>query len=86
MGRKAGQVLVNLLHRVYEPQGPEMKKIAHTGKPSMDRAYSVSAADVADKLIDRMSRGLDPWLLSHPVLALVSAGPFLRARSPRKFD
>ena len=48
-----------------------MKKIANTQKASTDDIYYVSAADVADKLIERMRRGLDPLLFSSSSLALI---------------
>lgn len=41
-----------------------MRKIANTQKTLTDDIYYVSAADVADKLIERMRRGLDPLLFS----------------------
>jgi hypothetical protein len=41
-----------------------MKKIANTQKALTDDIYYVNAADVADKLIERMRRGLDPLLFS----------------------
>jgi hypothetical protein len=41
-----------------------MKTIASTKKASTDETYYVSAEDVADKIIDRMRRGLDPLLLT----------------------
>jgi hypothetical protein len=42
-----------------------MKTIASTKMASTDDTYYVSAADVADKIIDRMRRGLDPLLLTN---------------------
>ncbi|MGC2402608.1 MAG: hypothetical protein WA510_22645 [Acidobacteriaceae bacterium] len=63
-----------------------MKKIAHGAKPPTDGAYLVSAADVADKLIERMSRGQDPWLFARSAPALVSGGEFLPVRSRTRFD
>jgi hypothetical protein len=64
-------------------RGQEMKKIARTALPATDSAYYVSAADVADKLLDRMDRGMDPRLFSHPVLASVARNfpPRLRRKS-----
>jgi hypothetical protein len=41
-----------------------MRRIANTQKTLTDDIYHVSAADVADKLIERMRRGLDPLLFS----------------------
>jgi hypothetical protein len=63
-----------------------MKKIANTQKTLTDDIYYVSAADVADKLIDRMRRGLDPLLFSSSSFALISAGPWLRTQVRRKLD
>jgi hypothetical protein len=67
-------------------KGSGMKKIASTQKASTDDIYYVSAADVADKLIERMQRGLDPLLFSSSPLALISAGPWLRTQVRRKLD
>jgi hypothetical protein len=64
----------------------QMKKPANIRNESIDDIYYVSAADVADKIIDRMRRGLDPLLLSSSSLALISLGPMLRTRSLTKFD
>jgi hypothetical protein len=63
-----------------------MKKIANIRNESIDDVYYVSAADVADKIIDRMRRGLDPLLLSGSSLTLISLGPMLRTHSITKFD
>ena len=63
-----------------------MKKIANTQKASTDDIYYVSAADVADKLIERMRRGLDPLLFSSSSLAPISVGPWLRTQMRRKLD
>lgn len=52
----------------------------------MDDIYYVSAADVADKIIDRMRRGLDPLLFADSSLALFSLAPALRTRSRPKSD
>jgi hypothetical protein len=41
-----------------------MKKMLLPAKVASDDVYRVSAADVADKLIDRMARGKAPWLFS----------------------
>jgi hypothetical protein len=46
----------------------------------------VSAADVADKLIERMRRGLDPFLFARSSLAVIPAGPRLKTRVRRKLD
>jgi hypothetical protein len=64
----------------------QMKKPANIRNESIDDIYYVSAADVADKIIDRMRRGLDPLLLSSSSLALIPLGPMLRTRSLKKFD
>ena len=58
-----------------------MKSIANIRNESIDDAYYVSAADVADKIIDRMRRGLDPLLLSSSSLTLI-----LRTHSVTRFD
>jgi hypothetical protein len=63
-----------------------MKKIANIRNESIDDVYYVSAADVADEIIDRMRRGLDPLLLSGSSLTLISLGPMLRTHSITKFD
>jgi hypothetical protein len=63
-----------------------MKKIAKFRDASVDDIYYVSAADVADKIIDRMRRGLDPLLLSSSSLARISVSSVLRTRSLTKFD
>jgi hypothetical protein len=63
-----------------------MTKAAYLKKATMDDIYYVSAADVADKIIDHMRRGLDPLLFSSPSLALFAVGPMLRTRSRTKPD
>jgi hypothetical protein len=63
-----------------------MKRIANTQKASTDDIYYVSAADVADKIIERMRRGLDPLLFSSSSLADVPVGPWLRTQVRRKLD
>jgi hypothetical protein len=63
-----------------------MKKIVNTQKTPTDDIYYVSAADVADKLIERMRRGLDPLLFGSSSLALIPMGPWLSFRGPRKPD
>jgi hypothetical protein len=63
-----------------------MKKISNSRKATMDDIYYVSAADVADKIIDRMRRGLDPLLFADSSLALFSLAPALRTRSRPKSD
>ena len=63
-----------------------MKEIANTQEASTDDIYYVSAADVADKLIERMRRGLDPLLFSSSSLALIPVVPRLRTQLRRKLD
>jgi hypothetical protein len=63
-----------------------MKKISNCRKATMDDIYYVSAADVADKIIDRMRRGLDPLLFADSSLALFSLAPKLRAHTRPKSD
>jgi hypothetical protein len=63
-----------------------MKNVADIRNASTDDIYYVSAADVADKIIERMRRGLDPLLLSSSSLTLISLGPTLRTHSVTKFD
>ena len=62
-----------------------MKRIAHS-KKATDDIYYVSAAAVADKIIDRMRRGLDPLLIRSTMLALVPADATLNTRLQRKPD
>ena len=52
----------------------------------MDDTYYVSAVDVADKIIDRMRRGLDPLLFADSSLVLFSLATSLRTRSRPKSD
>jgi hypothetical protein len=63
-----------------------MKRTAKIPRPPTDDAYYVSAADVADKLIDRMRRGLDPLLWSNCSWELLPAGPMSRTHPHKKFD
>ena len=63
-----------------------MKKISNSRKATMDSIYFVSAADVADKIIDRMRCGWDPLLFADSSLALFSLAPALRTRSRPKSD
>jgi hypothetical protein len=63
-----------------------MKKIANAQKTLTDDIYYVNAADVADKLIERMRRGLDPLLFPSSSLDPISAGPWLRTQARRKPD
>jgi hypothetical protein len=58
-----------------------MTKVACLEKASMDDTYYVSAADVADKIIDHMRRGLDPLLFSSSSLALFATGPLSGSRT-----
>jgi hypothetical protein len=67
-------------------EGRLMKRIAKITRPPTDDVYYVSAADVADKLIDRMRRGLDPLLLSSCSWAFLPAGPMSRTRARKEFD
>jgi hypothetical protein len=62
-----------------------MKKVAYLKKATTDRVYYVSAADVADKIIDHMRRGLDPQLFSSPS-SLFCKGPISRTRSRTRHD
>ena len=63
-----------------------MKRIAKIPRPPTDDVYCVSAADVADKLIDRMRRGLDPLLLFSRSLEVLPAGPMSGSYSQEEFD
>jgi hypothetical protein len=63
-----------------------MKKVASTQKASTDDIYYVSAADVADKLIERMQRGLDPLLFSSSSMALIPVGPWWRDQARGKLE
>jgi hypothetical protein len=67
-------------------KGYKMKKISNTTKASTDDIYCVSAADVADKIIDHMRRGLVPLLFCSSSLAQVAAGPMMRTRLRRELD
>jgi hypothetical protein len=64
-------------------EGLFMKRIVKTSRAPTDDAYYVSAADVADKLLDRMRRGLDPLLLSWD---LFPAGLMSRTVALKEFD
>jgi hypothetical protein len=61
-------------------------KIATTKKALADDIYYVSAADVADKIIDHMQRGLGPLLFRSHQSALVSVGVVSSIRSRKKLD
>jgi hypothetical protein len=63
-----------------------MKRITRNEKVLTDDAYYVSAAAVADKIIDRMQRGLDPLLIRRPMLAFVPADAGFGACLQRKPD
>ncbi len=63
-----------------------MKRIVKTSRAPTDDAYYVSAADVADKLLDRMRRGLDPLLLSGCSWDLFPAGLMSRTVALKEFD
>jgi hypothetical protein len=67
-------------------KGLEMKKISNTKKALTDDIYYVSAADVADKIMDHMRRGLDPLLFCNSPLSHISVGPMLRTRLQRELD
>ena len=50
-----------------------VRRIAYNEYASTDDTYYVSAADVADKIIDRMRSGSDPLLIRSSMFALVPA-------------
>jgi hypothetical protein len=62
-----------------------MKRNAKNPRVPTDDVYYVSAADVADKLIDRMRRGLDPLLLSSCSRDLLVV-PIARTHGRNEFD
>ena len=62
-----------------------MKRNTKNPRVPTDDVYYVSAADVADKLIDRMRRGLNPLLLSNSSWDLL-AGPIVSTRAGNEFD
>jgi hypothetical protein len=64
----------------------QMEKTMNNQNESIDDIYYVSAAEIADKIMDRMRRGLDPLLLSNSSLTLISLGPTLRTHSLTRFD
>ena len=63
-----------------------MKRVANMKKASTDDLYYVSAADVADKIIEQMQRGLDPLLFRSSMLAFAPTGSMFSARLRRKLD
>jgi hypothetical protein len=63
-----------------------VKKTAHSKKALTDDIYYVSAAAVADKIIDRMRRGMDPLRIRGSMLAFVPAAPALSTHLQRKPD
>jgi hypothetical protein len=63
-----------------------MKKTMNTIKAPTDDIYNVSAADVADKIIDHMRRGLDPLLFLSSPSAHISVGSMWRTRAWRDLD
>jgi hypothetical protein len=63
-----------------------MKLITKRTRVLTDDAYYVSAAAVADKIIDRMQRGLDPLLMRRSMLAFVPANTGSGACLRRKPD
>jgi hypothetical protein len=66
--------------------GRLMKRITNSPRVPTDDVYYVSAADVADKLIDRMRRGSDPLLLSSGSWDLLPTGPMVRTHAHKEFD
>jgi hypothetical protein len=65
--------------------GRSMKSNAKSPRVPTDDVYYVSAADVADKLIDRMRRGLGPLLLSGS-WDLLPAGAIAGTHAHKEFD
>jgi hypothetical protein len=63
-----------------------MKKTMNTIEAPTDDIYYVSAADVADKIIDHMRRGLDPLLFFSSPSAHISVGSMWRTRAWRDLD
>jgi hypothetical protein len=63
-----------------------VKRTACSKNALMDDAYYVSAAAVADKIIERMRRGLDPLLFRRSMLALIPAADSFNTRLQRKPD
>jgi hypothetical protein len=61
--------------------GDTMKKPARTAESDTDGAYRVSAAAVADKLLERMCQGMDPRLFSQSVLARLCLDPGFHSRA-----
>jgi hypothetical protein len=63
-----------------------MKKTMNTIKAPTDDIYYVSAAEVADKIIDHMRRGLDPLLFLSSPAAHICVGSMWRTRAWRDLD
>ena len=63
-----------------------MKKTALSMKAPPDDIYQVSAADIADKIIEHIWRGSDPLQLRNSSLALIPAASMLRTQLRRKLD
>jgi hypothetical protein len=63
-----------------------MKTITTSEKVSTDGMYSVSAADVADKIIARIQLGLGPQLFRRSALRFISISPIADIRSRKKVD
>jgi hypothetical protein len=63
----------------------EMKKMG-TQKASMDDIYFVSAAAVADKIIEHMRRGSDPLQLSSFSFPAFPTGSLWKTRLRTKMD
>ena len=67
-------------------KGSNMKKIRNTITAPTDDIYYVSAADVADKIIDHMRRGLDPLLFSSSPSTHISMVSMWRTRARKDLD
>jgi hypothetical protein len=63
-----------------------MKLVINSTRAPTDDAYCVSAAAVADKIIDRMQRGLDPLLIRRSMVAFVPASAGLGGCLQREPD
>jgi hypothetical protein len=62
-----------------------MKTTANSKRVFTDDIYHVSAEDLADKILDRMRRGLGPILLGSST-GSYSADPMLGIRVRRRLD